>query len=315
MRRSGPASPEPPGPPRPGPDAPPRGGPPAGRPAPRPARAPDDRLPGRDDRPPGPSRTAARLAALGVLAALVAGWEAASRAGVFTPYHFPAPSRLAATCWELFAEGFPQGIGIGTHLTITLARIAQGYALAVGLAIPVGLVIGWLPVLDRLALPLITFARSVATLSLLPLAIVWFGVGELSKVLLIAYGCFWVMLTNVIAGVQYIDPALIRAARTLETGPVGIFLRVALPAALPRMFAGMRVALGVGFMVIVGVEMIGTIQGLGALILEARTYYRSDVSLVGMAVIGLCGFAASAGLARLERVLLPWDRGLEQVRR
>jgi ABC-type nitrate/sulfonate/bicarbonate transport system permease component len=155
----------------------------------------------------------------------------------------------------------------------------------------------------------------VATLSLLPLAIAWFGVGELSKVLLIAYACFWVMLANVIAGVKYVDPLLVRAARSLETGPAGVFLRVVLPAALPRVFAGMRVALGVGFMTIVGVEMIGTIQGLGALVLEARTFFRSDVTLVGMAVIGLLGFLLAALLERLERVLLPWSRGLESVRR
>jgi ABC-type nitrate/sulfonate/bicarbonate transport system permease component len=77
----------------------------------------------------------------------------------------------------------------------------------------------------------------------------------------------------------------------------------------------MRVALGVGFMTIVGVEMVGTIQGLGALILEARTFFRSDVTLVGMAVIGLLGFALSVGLERLERLVLPWHRGLESVRR
>jgi ABC-type nitrate/sulfonate/bicarbonate transport system permease component len=204
---------------------------------------------------------------------------------------------------------------MGTHIGVTLTRIAQGYALALALAVPVGLVIGSVPALDRLALPVVTFCRSVATLSLLPLAIVWFGVGELSKVLLIAYACFWVMVTNVIAGVKYVDPMLVRAARTLDTSPIGIFLRVALPAALPRTFAGMRVALGVGFMTIVGVEMIGTIQGLGALILEARTFFRSDVTLVGMAVIGVFGFALSVVLERLERGLLPWQRGLESVRR
>jgi ABC-type nitrate/sulfonate/bicarbonate transport system permease component len=252
---------------------------------------------------------------VGFLAAMLVGWEAAARTGWLTPFHFPAPSRLASTAWELFAVGFPQGIRMDTHIGITLRRIAEGYALAVLLAIPAGLLIGWVAVLDRLVLPVVTFCRSVATLSLLPLAIVWFGVGELSKILLIAYACFWVVLANAIAGVKYIDPALIRAARTLEAGPAAIFLRVALPAALPRMFAGMRVALGVGFMTIVGVEMVGTIQGLGALILEARTYFRSDVSLVGMMVIGLCGFALSALLEWLERILLPWHRGLESVRR
>lgn len=260
---------------------------------------------------------AARTRRLGLVsvATLAAAWEFLSQSGLVQPFYLPPPSRLARTLAEMTLEGFPQGIGIGTHVGVTLARIAQGYALAAALAVPIGILIGSFAVLDRLTLPLITFARSVATLSLLPLAIVWFGVGELSKVLLIAYGCFWVMLTNVIAGVKYVDPLLVRAAQTLETGRVGIFVRVVLPAALPRMFAGLRVALGVGFMVIVGVEMVGTIKGLGSLIMEARTYFRSDVALVGMTVIGLFGFGASAGLARLEQWLLPWHRGLESVRR
>ncbi|MBI3456603.1 MAG: ABC transporter permease [Candidatus Rokubacteria bacterium] len=250
-----------------------------------------------------------------MLGGLVALWQLLSLTGSLKAFYFPPPSRLALTFRELALEGFPQGIQIGTHMAVTLWRIAQGYGLAVAIAVPLGILIGWVPVLDKLSLPLITFARSVATISLLPLVIVWFGVGELSKVLLIAYGCFWVMLTNVIAGVKYIDPLYIRAAKTLETAPLGIFLRVVLPAALPRTFAGMRIALGVGFMVIVGVEMIGTIHGLGALIMEARTFYRTDISLVGMVVIGLFGFGISAVLGWLERVLLPWERGLESVRR
>ena len=247
--------------------------------------------------------------------AILLFWQIGSLVGLLKPFYFPPPSRLVLALWELTRDGFPEGVRIGTHILITVSRITQGYLLAISLAIPLGIIIGWFPVLDGLTLPLITFARSVATLSLLPLVVVWFGVGELSKVLLIAYGCFWVMLTNVIAGVKYIDPILVRAARTLDTSPIGIFLRVVLPAALPRMFAGMRVALGVGFMVIVGAEMIGTIQGLGALIMEARTYYRSDISVVGMVAIGLFGFAISVGLERLERTLLPWHQGLEMVRR
>jgi ABC-type nitrate/sulfonate/bicarbonate transport system permease component len=88
-----------------------------------------------------------------------------------------------------------------------------------------------------------------------------------------------------------------------------------LPAALPRIFAGARMSLGVGFMVIVGAEMIGTIQGLGALIMEARTFYRSDITIIGMLIIGVIGFAISTGLAQLERFLLPWATGLDEVRR
>ncbi|MGN6767815.1 MAG: ABC transporter permease, partial [Rhizobiaceae bacterium] len=125
----------------------------------------------------------------------------------------------------------------------------------------------------------------------------------------------WVMLSNVIAGVKYVDPALIRAARSFKVHGWTLYREVVLPAALPRMFAGARVALGVGFMVIVGAEMIGTIQGLGALIMEARSFYRSEITVIGMLVIGVLGFLISSGLAALERLLLPWGGGLGETSR
>ena len=246
---------------------------------------------------------------------LLLAWELAGDAGWISGYRFPVPSKLADACWELASAGFPDGVTIWTHFLVTLARILQGFALALVTAIPLGIVIGRIAVLDWMALPVITFARSIATLSLLPLVITWFGAGELAKVLLIAYGCFWVMLTQAIAAVKYVDPLYIRAAQTLETSRSDIFVRVILPAALPRMFAGARTALGVGFMVIVGAEMIGTVQGLGALIMEARRFYRTDLTIAGMVSIGLLGFGISTGLLWLERRLLPWSRGLEEVRR
>ena len=252
---------------------------------------------------------------LALPALVLIAWELAAAAGWLRPFSFPPPSRLGAALIELAVAGFPQGQYIWIHVGMTLWRVVQGCVMAIALAIPLGILIGSVRALDQLTLPIITFARSVASLSLLPLAIIWFGTGELSKVLLIAYGCFWTMLPNAIAAVKYVDPLLIHAARTLDTSRVGIFVRVVLPAALPRMFAGARVAIGVGFMIIVGAEMIGTIQGLGALIMEARTFYRSDITIVGMMLIGLIGFFVLGGLGWLERRLLPWQFGLEQVRR
>ena len=244
---------------------------------------------------------------LAVTVAFLAAWEIGAAAGWLRPIRFPPPSKLARSLYELAVEGYPEGVTLWTHFVVTMQRILQGYVGALALAIPLGIVIGWFPTLDRLTELVIAFCRSVATLSLLPLAIVWFGTGETAKIFLIGYGCFWVMLSNVVAAVKYVDPVLIRAARTMDTGRLAIFTRVVLPAALPRMFAGARVALGVGFMVIVGAEMIGTIRGLGALIMEARTFYRSDITMVGMFVIGALGFAIAVGLQRLETRLLPWQ--------
>jgi ABC-type nitrate/sulfonate/bicarbonate transport system permease component len=250
-----------------------------------------------------------------IFVAFLVAWELGVRYGLLKPYRFPPPSRIARAFVELSTVGFPNGVTIWSHAWTTLRRVLEGYAAALALAIPLGLFIGAVPVLDKLTAPLGVFCRSVATLSLLPLVIVWFGAGETTKVFLIAYGCFWVMLSNVIAGVRYVDPALLRAASTFGVSGSELFARVVLPAALPRIFAGARMALGVGFMVIVGAEMIGTIEGLGALIMEARTFYRSEITMLGMLVIGVIGFAISTGLGLLERAMLPWMGNLDQVRR
>lgn len=243
-----------------------------------------------------------------VLLVFLLAWQAASMAGWLMPVRFPPPSRLAGSFVELSLEGFPYGALLGTHVLISLKRVLAGYLIAVALAVPLGLVIGTSPLLDRMSAPVVAFCRSVATLSLLPLALVWFGTGEAAKIFLIGYGCFWVMISNVIAAIKLVDPLLVRAALSLDTPPAAIFARVMLPAALPRIAAGARTALGMGFVVIVGAEMIGTTLGLGALIMEARTFYRSDITMVGMACIGAIGFAIAAGLSRLEAWLMPWQQ-------
>jgi ABC-type nitrate/sulfonate/bicarbonate transport system permease component len=261
---------------------------------------------------PGHRRLADAAVPAAILIAFLVGWETVVAFGWVRPIQVPPPSRIIASAFELALDGFPAGTLLGEHVGITCLRILAGYALALVLATPLGLLIGSSRTLDAATAPIVTFCRSVATLSLLPLAVVWFGVGEASKVFLIGYGCFWVMLSNTIAAIKLVDPVLISAARTMDTPPAHIFLKVVLPAALPRMLAGARVALGVGFMVIVGAEMIGTTRGLGALIMEARTFYRSDITVVGMFVIGAIGLALSFALTRAEAWLLPWERRLQE---
>lgn len=255
------------------------------------------------------------LVAVLVLGGLLALWELGARQGWLKPYQFPAPSRIGNAFVELSTRGFPSAITLWSHTGITIWRVLQGYLAAVALAIPLGLILGSVPVLEKLTAPLVIFGRSIATLSLLPLVIVWFGAGETTKVILIGYGCFWTMLSNVIAGVKYVDPVLVRAGRSLGLSRLELYRDVIIPAALPRFFAGARMALGVGFMVIVGAEMIGTIEGLGALIMEARSFYRSDITMVGMLMIGVIGFLITTGLRWLEMRLVPWGASLEAVRR
>src|SRR5690606_7368257 len=141
-----------------------------------------------------------------VIATLLLAWELGVAYGFLKPYQFPPASRIWRGFVDINTVGFPTGISIWSHTLTTIWRIVQGYVAALALAIPLGFLIGALPVLDRMTAPLVVFFRSIASLSLLPLVIVWFGAGELTKVILIGYGCFWVMLSNVIAGVKYVDP-------------------------------------------------------------------------------------------------------------
>ena len=242
-------------------------------------------------------------------------WQFAVDQGWLDIHRFPPPTKLAKTFKTLLDRGFPRGITADVHIKATLSRILQGYLAATMLAIPLGLIIGMSSLLERSMMPVITFARSVATISLLPLAVAWFGVGEFARVFLIAYGCFWIILTNAVEAVRSIDRQYVFAARSLGASPRQIFFQVMLPGSMPRIFSGMRVALGMGFLVIVAAEMIGTIKGLGALIMEARTFYRTDITMVGMLFIAIIGFTLTKTLGRLERILLPWVSDLEEVER
>ena len=261
------------------------------------------------------SHLSERMIGLLSIIVLLVLWEIFSRTGHLNPYHFPRPSKLADTLWDLMWVGVPKGVTIWLHIWATVWRILKGYLLAAVLAIPLGMLIGASRWLDRAANPIVTFSRSIAIISLLPLFVAWFGVGELSRVLLITYGCFWIILTNVIEGVKQVEPDLIRAGKMLQSNQRQIFFRIILPATVPRIFAGMKIALGVSFAVIVAVEMIGTIEGLGALIMESRTFYRSDAAMVGMIFIALFGFFLSKVLDMSEGLLLPWATGLEEVER
>lgn len=248
---------------------------------------------------------------LTTMAALLAVWQALSAAGLISTFLFPPPSDLFTALYDVATNGFPDGIVMSTHIAITLQRIALGFMGAILLGVPLGLAVGYIRSLDRLVYPIVTFGRSIAAISVLPLFIAWFGIGELSKVMLIGFGAFWIIVTYTTSSVKLIDPVLIRAALSMDMTTRAIFLQVILPAALPRIFTGLRVALIACFTIIVAAEMIATVHGLGSLIMEARNSFRTDITMVGMLVIGFLGLGASKLLDLLEQKLLPWKYGSE----
>ncbi|HUZ18227.1 MAG TPA: ABC transporter permease [Spirochaetia bacterium] len=249
------------------------------------------------------------------LLALLGVWELLSRIGVISQFALPAPTRIAETLYTLGTVGFPNGINVFVHMKATIIRIIEGYVLGSITAVPLGLLIGRLPLLERSVNPVVTFARSIATISLLPLAIAWFGVGELARVLLITYAVFWAVLTNTIEGAKSVDRDYLNVARMFGTSRARLFFRVIFPASLPRIFSGLKIGLGLAFMVIIGVEMIGTIVGLGALIEQGQQFYRTDIAIAGTVLIGIFGLVISLLLDLAERILMPWASGLQEVKR
>ncbi len=241
-----------------------------------------------------------------VLAVLV--WQALASSGVIPAYKLPSPLQVLWGLQDLISLGMPPGNLLHDHIFHSLQRVFQGYGAASLMGIPLGLLMGWSQSL-RIALePLIEMLRPVPPLAWIPIAILWFGIGNQSAAFIIFLGAFFPILLNTINGVRTIDPILIEAARTLHATRRFIFLKVLLPGAFPSIFTGLRIGLGIGWMTLVAAEFTGVRQGygLGYMIMTARDIQRPDQIVAGMVVIGLIGLSIDAGLRMLERWLLRW---------
>jgi NitT/TauT family transport system permease protein len=159
--------------------------------------------------------------------------------------------------------------------------------------------------------PLLQVLRPIPPIAYIPLAILWFGLGNPPAIFLITLGAFFPVLMNTIAGVRNVDSIYLRAARNLGAGEWTIFTRVMLPAAMPYILAGVRIGIGTAFIVVIVSEMIAVNDGLGFRILEAREFMWSDKIIAGMLTIGLLGLGLDTGVSRLNNHLLRWHRGLE----
>ena len=194
-----------------------------------------------------------------------------------------------------------------THLVASLSRVYGGFGLAVLFALPLGLLIGRVPLMRQLLDPTFQILRPVPVTAWLPLAMILFGLGPRSAYFLVFLGAFYPILVNTIFGVRSVEPRLFEAASMLGCRGSAQFARVVLPAALPSIFTGLRLGLGFAWVVIVVGEMTGVQTGLGAIIMEARQLSRTEIVICGMGVIGLAGFISDWLVMSLGRHLLAWS--------
>jgi NitT/TauT family transport system permease protein len=264
---------------------------------------------------PAPRRTGrslARLRAAGLALLIPVGlgliWHLAT---VGRPYSLiPPPAEVWTELRDLAFGGINDDAFSGTlwsHLAASLARVYGGFALAAAAALPLGLLIGRVPVVRALLDPTLQILRPVPVTAWLPLAMILFGLGPRSAYFLVFLGAFYPILVNTIFGVRSVEPRLFEAAAMLGcTGPAQ-FARVVLPAALPSIFTGLRLGLGFAWVVIVVGEMTGVQTGLGAIIMEARQLSRTEIVICGMAVIGVAGFVSDWIVMQVGRRLLAWS--------
>lgn len=222
----------------------------------------------------------------------------------------PPPSEVAVALYDLAVGGINDDAFSATlhdHLFASLSRVYGGFALAFVVALPLGLMIGRIPVVRRLLDPTLQVMRPIPVTAWLPLAMIMFGLGPRSAVFLVCLGAFYPILINTIFGVRSVDPRLFEAASMLGCQGTAQFFKVVLPASLPAIFTGLRLGLGFAWVVIVVGEMTGVQTGLGAIIMEARQLSRTEIVISGMIVIGIAGFVSDRLVMLLGRYLLRWS--------
>lgn len=240
---------------------------------------------------------------------LILIWQGLSSIQVIPSYKLPSPVEILLGFRDLLIIGVPPGNLLHNHVLYSLYRVALGYAIAALLAIPLGLLMGWSSGLLKMIRPLFELVRPIPPLAWIPIAILWFGIGIKSAAFIIFLGAFFPILLNTISGVLSIHPILIEAARTLHAREKDIFLKVLLPGAVPSIFVGMRIGIGIGWMTLVAAEFTGVKEGygLGYMIMTARDIQRPDEILAGMLVIGVIGLLIDIGLRAIESRMIKWQ--------
>jgi len=242
------------------------------------------------------------LLPLVVPALILLAWELLSRRGFIRPTILPAPSAI----WLTFKDMAISGELFG-HLKTSLVRVFQGFFLGAGLGIAAGILIGLSPTVER-ALVLVTgLLRPIPIIAWVPVLILWMGIDESSKVTVIAIGSFWPVLLSVIHGIRNTDRKYLEVARVLEKSRLVLLTKVVLPSALPSIFTGLRIGIGIAWMSVIGAELIAASSGIGYMIMYARELSQPDVMLVGVVSIGITGLVIDFALRKVESRLLKWN--------
>lgn len=248
------------------------------------------------------TRGLARVArALAGPALVGTAWQVAPRTGVVDPVFLPPLSDVLARWWQLALAG-----DLWAHTQASLVRAGTGFVLALAAALPLGLLIGWFRPIAELLNPVLNVFWNTAVLALLPVFVLFFGIGEESKIAIVGYACLWPILLNTINAVRTVDPLLVKSARSLGLGPLRLFQKVILPGTVPTVFTGIRLSAAASILVLVAAEMVGAREGLGFLIINSQANFAIPDMYSAILTVSAIGLIINQLLLALERRFSRW---------
>jgi sulfonate transport system permease protein len=233
--------------------------------------------------------------------ALLLIWELASQSGLLPSRVIAAPSQIGGTLWAMIESG-----ELGTHLWVSLQRALLGLSIGVSIGVVAALVTGLSKKGEVILDSPMQMLRTIPSLALVPLFILWFGIGEFTKIALIVTGTTFPVYLNLYSGIRNIDPKLIEAANTLGLNRRQLIWHVILPGSLPSFFVSLRYSLGISWLALVFVEQINTTAGIGYLASDARDFMRTDVIVICLLIYSMLGLVIDAVIRTLERYALAW---------
>jgi NitT/TauT family transport system permease protein len=228
-------------------------------------------------------------------------WEIASQRQWVPPLFLPSPSAIVAEGWAMIKSGV-----IFTHLYASLSRIFMGFVIGCLCGISAGIFVGFFSVPGSIGNPIIGAIFPIPKIAILPLLILWLGIGELSKVAVIALGVFFPMVINIYTGVKNVDPLLIKAALSLGSSRLRVIRKVVIPSILPMFFAGMKLGMGTALLLLVAAEMVAADAGLGFMILTAADLMQTKRLFFGLIVLSLLGIFFNWFFQKMEHLSIPW---------
>lgn len=233
--------------------------------------------------------------------AILGAWEVSVRTGLLDPLFLPAPSTIIDALWNLSASGL-----LWKHIGVSLQRILTGWTIGTFIGVAVGLAMGLWSLTRSVGLAIVSALFPIPKIALLPLIILWLGIGEPSKIVVIALGVFFPTTIAVYSGVDGVPRNLIRMAQSFGLSHWEIIRKIVLPGALPNIIAGFRISTSVALLTMVAAEMIGAQFGIGAFVLEVGNMMLTDQLLAGVTVLSIMGLCISWALSRLEKSLFTW---------